>query len=122
MDAKITPEEVKKWYEASGFAPTFGVWVDFAHQQACPFFARFSAANPDAWANPDARERKDDLERFAEETARKVYGPDYTLGFIHGWDGYPLWYGGHCPEYIQGYEDGERAAVEILGGQDEDNV
>jgi hypothetical protein len=129
MDTRITPEDVKKWYEASGFTPTSGVWLDLEQQQACPFFARFVASHPDAWKACD-----EDINRFcrfflptmagmvAKETAaqdaRNIYGSDYMEGFVRGWDGCPLGYDDR-PEYIQGYKDGARAAVEILGDRDE---
>jgi hypothetical protein len=103
---RIAPEEVKEWYRASNLTPLFGEWVDFKHRQACALAARFVALHPDTWD----RERKYDLEQFAEETARNVYGSDYTLGFIHGWDGIVPSTLRHDEEYHRGYEDGAQAA------------
>jgi hypothetical protein len=111
-EKRIAPEEVREWYRASGLAPLFGEWVDFKNRQACALAARFVALHPDVWD----RERKYDLEQFAEETARKVYGPDYVLGFIHGWDGL-VPSSLRDEEYHRGYEDGAECAIgfETLG-------
>jgi hypothetical protein len=112
MNTRITPEEVKEWYRRSGLAPLFGEWVDFKNRQGCALTARFMASHPDAWK----LERKDDLECSTEETARNVYGRDYVLGFMHGWDGLVL--GGLRPaEYRRGCEDGEAARIEIQAGR-----
>jgi hypothetical protein len=113
MDTKITPKEVKKWYEASGLTPAFGVWVDFEQQLACPLSARFAAANPAAWKAYDEGNLPVTAEQAAEQDARNAYGDDYTEGFIRGWDanGGPMW----CSsEYLQGYKDGVRAAHDIV--------
>jgi hypothetical protein len=99
------------------------VWLDLEQQQACPFFARFVASHPDTWKACD-----ESINRFflptmvdmvatqtAAQDAWSIYGSDYVRGFVHGWDGRSLRYDDR-PEYIQGYKDGARAAVEILGG------
>jgi hypothetical protein len=110
---RVTPEEVEEWYRKSGLAPAFGKWADFKNRRACALTARFVASRPDAW---EAWKRKHNLERYAEKTAQKVYGRNYVRGFIRGWDGRTL--GRGYPEYVRGYKDGARVAVEIFVPED----
>jgi hypothetical protein len=112
---RITVDEVKAAYEKTGLKPKRGQYISHDKTCGCAIGALVLAEGIDASANCGA---------MATDYAERVFGENYRVGFVHGFDARDKDYRKrHCKfptdegqcEYDDGFNDGRAVAAAIFG-------